>query len=252
LETPKDSNLEKIAVHLGYNAGPTENLKTAFNHSSWAAENSEVSNERLEFLGDAVLSLVVAEFIYLNFPHLPEGDLAKLRAEVVSTETLVYLAEKLGLRSALKLGKGEEEQRGRDRSSSLEDCFEAVIGALYLDLGLDEARGFIIDQLKPVVMEAGKNPGTRDHKTRLQEELLKLTGALPIYETAGEGPDHSKVFRSKVKVDEITLGEGVGTSKRRAEQQAARLARKLISEHPELVKIDSRSKNARVARSRNN
>ncbi len=183
-----------------------------------------MSNERLEFLGDSVLGLVVTNHIYRRYPDLPEGQLAKLRASVVNTGSLARLAREIGLGPTLRLGKGEDQSGGRDKESILADSLEAILGAVYVDAGWDAAARVILDRMSAVIVEAAEEPGGRDFKTQLQELTARLALGTPIYEISGSGPDHDKRFTAITIVDGIPRGRGAGTSKKRAEQVAARSA----------------------------
>lgn len=194
-------------------------------HRSWCAENpGSVSNERLEFLGDAVLGLAAADHAYVAHPSLTEGELAKVRAGVVNAATLAELATELHLGEALRLGKGEEASGGRGKPSILADALEAVIGALYLDGGWPVAQSFVIGLLESRIAEAADLPGSRDHKTLLQELAVQRHGSLPSYEVHDIGPDHEKRFFASVRIDAAEAGRGEGRSKKEAEQAAAAAA----------------------------
>jgi len=197
----------------------------ALTHRSWCAEHpDEPSNERLEFLGDAVLGLVVTDHIFQRFPDLPEGKLAKTRAAVVSAHTLAEVGLALGLGEWLRLGKGEDASGGRGKASILADAVEAVIGALYLDGGTEPVRVFVLDQLEERIIEAARHPGETDYKTRLQELAVSAGHTLPVYTLSESGPDHHKLFHAVVEVDGDRLGTGEGSSKKEAEQRSARAA----------------------------
>lgn len=197
----------------------------ALSHRSWCAENDgERSNERLEFLGDAVLGLVVTDYLYAAFPDEPEGQLAKTRATIVSAATLAEIGRALDLGPHLRLGKGEAASGGRDKSSILADAVEAVIGAVYLDGGMEPARALVLDQLEDRIAEAATRPGARDYKTRLQELAAAGGQRPPIYEISESGPDHLKRFVATVTIGGTVRGTGDGSSKKEAEQRAARAA----------------------------
>ncbi len=192
-------------------------------HRSWCAEApGNISNERLEFLGDAVLGLVVTDHLYRNYPDLLEGEMAKVRASIVSAATLAEVAGELDLGSALLLGKGEDASGGREKPSILADAIEAVIAAVYLDGGWPAASELILRLLGDRIAEASTGPGGQDHKTRLQELAARHLDAMPTYDVVDEGPDHAKHFRAVVRLDERLLGRGEGRSKKQAEQAAAR------------------------------
>ncbi len=194
-------------------------------HRSWCAENQgTASNERSEFLGDAVLGLVVTDHIFRTYPRLPEGELAKVRASVVNSEVLAEVACGLALGDALLLGKGEDASGGRQKASILADAMEAVIGAVYLDGGWAPAATLVMDLLSERIEEAAAGPGGQDYKTRLQELAARQFDHLPRYEVTDEGPDHAKRFFATVVVGGSARGSGEGRSKKQAEQGAAREA----------------------------
>ena len=205
-------------------------------HRSWCAETPGVpSNERLEFLGDAVLGLVVTDHIFRTYPDLPEGELAKVRAAVVNAGALAELAATLDLGRALHLGKGEDASGGREKPSILADAMEAVIGAVYMDGGYDAARALIMGLLGDRIEEAAAGPGGQDFKTRLQELAARRFDQLPQYDVADEGPDHAKRFFASVRIAGEVRGSGEGRSKKQAEQSAAREAWQVLqaAEDPE-------------------
>ncbi|HUR76755.1 MAG TPA: ribonuclease III [Acidimicrobiales bacterium] len=198
-------------------------LEAALAHRSWCAENEgTASNERLEFLGDSVLGLVVTDHIYRTYPELPEGELAKVRSSVVNAQALAETALSLDLGAAVRLGKGEDASGGREKPSILSDALEAVIGAIYLDGGWEAASEFVMRMLGPLIEEAAAGPGGQDYKTRLQELAAQHYPDLPRYLVEDEGPDHAKTFYAKVFIGPDEQGEGRGRSKKQAEQAAAR------------------------------
>lgn len=214
--------------------GDVNLVDQAFTHSSYVNEHRNLhlsDNERLEFLGDAVLELLVSQYLYREFPHLPEGKLTKTRAAIVREESLADFAKDCGFDAHVKLGKGEENSGGRTRPSLLCDLFEAFLGALYLDQGLDSVLRFLETVVYPKV-QAGVFSHERDHKTRLQEVLQKSGDVLIDYRMVKEeGPAHERIFHTEVYCDSKLIGEGQGTSKKNAEQAAAanalqRLAKK--------------------------
>jgi len=194
-------------------------------HRSWCAETTGASsNERLEFLGDAVLGLVVTDHLFRSYPTLPEGELAKVRASVVNSETLAELAASLELGDALLLGKGEDASGGREKPSILADAMEAVFGAVYLDGGWSGAAALVMRLLGERIEEAAAGPGGQDYKTRLQELAARRFEQLPLYDVDDDGPDHAKRFFATVSVGGQVRGRGEGRSKKQAEQGAARQA----------------------------
>ena len=197
----------------------------ALTHRSYAFERgSTETNERLEFLGDAVLGLVVTDLAYRRFPDLPEGELAKLRAAIVNMSTLADVARELDLGSEILVGKGEELSGGRDKPSILADAMEAVLGAVYLDRGLADA-GRVIERLFwPRMHTYASGGGERDYKTVLQELAAQTAGAVPQYRVTERGPDHAKRFTATVLLGGTPYGSGGGSSKKEAEQRAAREA----------------------------
>ena len=199
--------------------------EAALTHRSYAFEQGlEQTNERLEFLGDSVLGLVVTDMAYREHPDLPEGSLAKLRAAIVNMSTLADVARSLGLGELVLLGKGEEQSGGRDKPSILADALEAVFGAVYLDLGLAVATELIERLFRPRMEAYVRGEGTRDYKTILQELASQELRAIPEYRIEDRGPDHQKEFTATVFVGGEALGSGTGRSKKEAEQQAAREA----------------------------
>jgi ribonuclease-3 len=182
------------------------------------------SNERMEFLGDAVLGLVVTDHLFRTYPDLPEGELAKVRASLVNSEALAEVATALGLGEALLLGKGEDASGGREKPSILADAMEAVIGAVYIDGGWEAADDLVMRLLATRIEEAAAGPGGQDFKTRLQELAAHRFDQLPRYDVRDEGPDHAKRFYATVVLNGEALGTGQGRSKKQAEQGAARVA----------------------------
>jgi ribonuclease III len=217
--------LTALARRLGWEVRDAGLLVQALSHRSWCAEvPGTPSNERLEFLGDAVLGLVVAEHCYRAYPDMPEGALAKVRAAVVNTAVLAEMASGLDLGAALLLGRGEDASGGRRKASILANAAEAVIGAVFLDQGWDVASRVVLDMLDDRIELAAAGPGAEDFKTRLQEVVLRTIGELPRYELEGTGPDHARRYRARVLVAGAERGVGEGRSKKDAEQAAARVA----------------------------
>lgn len=205
-------------------------LQRAVRHRSWQAEHdADDSNERLEFLGDAVLGWVVADIAYRRFVDLPEGRLTDLRKSVVNATALAGLARDVGLGDALLLGKGEAAAGGSDKTSILSDAFEAVIGAVYLDSGADEAYRVVERLLLPAMTTALPTIDRLDAKTVLQELAARLDQDAPVYRVESVGPDHDKTFTATVTVGGVS-GVGVGRSKKAAEQVAADMAARLLEQ----------------------
>jgi ribonuclease-3 len=222
---PADELDRRLEARLGWTFVDHSLLDRALTHRSYCAEHGILeSNERLEFLGDSVLGFVVTAWVYEEYPALPEGELAKLRAAVVSAETLAELAARLELGAALRLGKGEDASGGRAKPSILADAMEAVFAAVYLDGGLDAAGTVILAALGASIREQAAGPGGGDFKTRLQELAAQRVDQLPRYQVRHEGPDHSKRFFATVLLRGVSYGEGEGRSKKAAEQAAARVA----------------------------
>ncbi|HEY7478128.1 MAG TPA: ribonuclease III [Actinomycetota bacterium] len=223
--------MEPLDRALGVNFRDPGLREAALTHRSFAFEHGlRVTNERLEFLGDSVLGLVVTDMAYAAYPEMPEGQLAKLRAAIVNMQALADVARSLGMGEVVLLGKGEEQSGGRDKASILADALEAVFGAVYLDLGLDVARELIERLFRPRMEAYVRGEGDRDFKTILQELASQELHALPEYRIAERGPDHEKEFTAVVLVGGESLGTGVGRSKKEAEQQAAREAHARITE----------------------
>ncbi len=222
---PAATALEALDAALGVEFADPALREAALTHRSFAFEQSlEVTNERLEFLGDSVLGLVVTDLAYRSYPTLPEGQLAKLRAAVVNMQALADVARALGVGELVQLGKGEEQSGGRDKASILADALEAIFGAVYLDRGLDVARTLIERLFGPRLEAYVRGEGDRDFKTILQELSSQRLRSLPSYEVDEEGPDHQKEFTATVSVAGEQLGSGVGRTKKEAEQHAAREA----------------------------
>lgn len=209
---------------LGYRFSEPELVRLALTHRSVSSEDrSRQDNERLEFLGDAVLQLVVTDLLYDSYPHLAEGQMAKVRAGVVSRATLAEIALELGLGAHVELAPSEDATGGRAKESILADAVEAVIGAVYLDGGMEPVRQVVTTLWAERIAERSKQPGIKDYKTRLQE-LAARDGGRPVYQVEGQGPDHDRRFSAVVSVAGVDYGSGEGRSKKEAEQAAARLA----------------------------
>jgi ribonuclease-3 len=218
-----DGALVLLNARLGHPVDEPSVLGPSLVHRSWCAEHPGWrSNERLEFLGDAVLGLVVTDHLFRTYPELPEGELAKVRASVVSAAALAEVAAELDLGASLLLGKGEDGSGGREKPSILADALEAVLGIVYIDGGWPAAERLVLGLLGARVTEAASGPGGQDYKTRLQELSSRRFESLPRYEVVDEGPDHAKSFDAAVRIDGEVRGRGVGRSKKQAEQAAAR------------------------------
>ena len=215
----------ELMRRIGHTFADESLLRLALVHRSFQAEHGEAeSNERLEFLGDAVLGFVIAESAYARLPDDDESRLSDLRQAVVNSTALARCAREIGLGEFMLLGHGESTGGGRDKESILGDAFEAVIGAVFLDAGIDTARGFVLRMLGEMIEETIPVLDTVDAKTALQELCARQGSQPPSYETAGEGPDHERVFTARVLVDGNEAGRGTGRTKKAAEQVAARAA----------------------------
>ena len=224
--------MDGLEQKLGYKFNNINLLKNALTHSSYANEvrNGFSSNERLEFLGDSVLSIVVSDYIYKHYPNMPEGELTKLRASLVCEKSLCAFSRELELGSYLMLGKGEDKGGGRERDSILADAFEAVLAAIYLDGGMEPARrhvmNFVLRELKHTDDEVFK-----DYKTALQEIIQRNPEESVTYILIDEsGPAHDKSFTVEVRLNSNVIGKGTGKNKKRAEQMAAKEALMLMGE----------------------
>lgn len=217
--------MEDIEKSIGYVFKNKNLLKKALTHTSYAYENHIESNEKLEFLGDSILEFVSSKYIYTNYPNLKEGEMTKVRAEVVCEDSLYIVAQKHHFSDFLYLGKSEEVSHGSSKPAILADSVEAVIAAIYFDGGLEQAEKFIIENLKEAIEESSKNVGKKDHKTVLQEKLQE-NGTVHIkYEVIKtSGPDHNKTFTVQVLCNESPLAIGEGKTKKQAEMQAAEKA----------------------------
>lgn len=214
----------ELQAALGHQFADPSILEAALVHRSYTAEHSEVpDNERHEFLGDAVLQLVVTDFLFHNYPDMREGEMAKVRAACVNRAELAAVAREIGLGHHIAMGIGELASGGREKDSILADAMESVLSAVYLDGGLEVARRVILDRWTGLIRSKAQAPGRRDFKTRLQEKLA-ARGLRPEYAVTDEGPDHAKVFSAEVSVDGVVLGAGTGKSKKEAQQEAARRA----------------------------
>ncbi len=217
--------LKKFEQQSGYVFEDLTLLRKAVTHSSYANEHRAYQlpcNERLEFLGDAVLNIIVSDHIFRTYPTLPEGELTRIRASVVCEGSLARCARQLKMGDFLLLGKGEALTGGRDRDSILSDAFEAVLGAIYSDSGLLKAQTWLLNKLMPTIHAAVKGTVFRDYKTLLQEHVQKTSDEKIIYHIDKEiGPDHNKKFYIKIILGQKVIGNGSGRSKKEAEQKAA-------------------------------
>ena len=223
--------IKELEAAIGYRFRNISYLQNALAHSSYANErwhNSLMSNERLEFLGDSILGMVVADHLYRSFPNRPEGELTRMRADMVCERALAKVANQIGLGGHILLGKGEELGGGRSRESILADAVESVIAACYLDGGMEAAKQFI-DRFVLSDVPVTKLHNT-DYKTALQELVQQKKNQIIQYTLVGEsGPDHDKQFRVELSLNGEVVGHGTGTSKKRAEQEAAKVAFEALS-----------------------
>ena len=218
-------NLKEFENSIGYNFKNIDLLKTAITHTSYAHENKVESNEKLEFLGDAILEFVVSNYLYTNYKKLREGEMTKVRASVVCEKSLHQIALKYKINDVIYLGKSEKQSNGNQKPAILADSVEALIAAIYIDSGIKEAEKFIIENLKEQIDEASKNVGQKDYKTVLQEELQKNGSVKIEYNIIKEeGPDHNKKFVAEVKCNGKYLAIGSGSTKKQAEMEAAKQA----------------------------
>ena len=217
--------MEKVEESIKYVFKNKELLKKALTHTSYAYENKVESNEKLEFLGDSILEFISSEYLYKTYPNLQEGEMTKVRATVVCEKSLYKIAKLHNFSDFLFLGKSEKKTGGENRPAILADSVEAVIAAIYLDGGIEEAKRFIIENLKGEIREATKHVGDKDYKTVLQEKLQEHGEVKIEYEiTQEKGPDHNKSFEAQVSCDGKILAKGKGKSKKEAEMHAAKKA----------------------------
>jgi ribonuclease III len=215
--TDRASLIEQLGVDID-----TELLDVALTHRSYAYEHGGIpNNERLEFLGDSILGQAVTVMLFREYPLLDEGDLAKRRASLVSSLALAEVARSIGLGAHLRLGRGEELTGGREKGSILADAVEAIIGACFLANGPEVATAFVLRLVTPLLDAPDRFGAAMDPKTALQELVASLGRGMPRYVVEGTGPDHARVFRAVVVVDDAELAEGSGTSKKQAEMAAA-------------------------------
>ncbi|MDU2687140.1 MAG: ribonuclease III [Paeniclostridium sordellii] len=220
------NNISKFEEIINYKFKNKAYILEALTHSSYSNENKSYAfNERLEFLGDSVLGIVVSDFLFKNETELPEGELTKLRANIVCEESLSDVAKHLNLGKHILLGRGEEVTGGRDRVSILADAFEAVIAAIYLDGGIEPAKTFVLKNMEEIIEDSIKGRIFRDYKTHLQEVVQSQGESNIVYNLVEEiGPDHNKRFVMEVRLNDESLGKGEGKSKKEAEQSAAKQA----------------------------
>lgn len=226
--------MKKLEEYLGYTFKNKKLIENALAHSSYANEirGGVTSNERLEFLGDSVLSIIVSSYIYENFKKMPEGELTRLRSSLVCEKTLCEFSRKLNLGEFLLLGKGERKNGGAERDSILADAFEAVLAAIYLDGGINPAREFVMRFVLPEIEGYDVRADFKDYKTLLQEIVQRNPEESVSYFLTGEsGPDHNKLFTVEVRLNSNTIGTGTGKSKKDAEEMAAKQALILMGEN---------------------
>ena len=233
MQETRKQQLQSFCQALGVQMHDLELLDMALTHTSYAHEAKQYPkpqhNERIEFLGDSVLSIIVSTYMYNNFPELAEGQLTKMRAHLVCEYSLFEYAKKIHLGDYLKLGKGEDFTGGRERPSILADAFESVLGAVYLDQGMDVARTYLLGLMQPEIDYICRHGIFNDYKTRLQEYLQRDGEVEITYRLLGSsGPEHNKVFTSEVIFEGKVIGKGQGHSKKDAEQHAAQQALKQL------------------------
>jgi len=219
--------IEELEKTVGYVFNDRKHILVATTHSSYSneAKDGVDCNERLEFLGDSVLSFVTSRYLYENFPNLPEGEMSRIRASAVCEKTLCSIAKRIDLGAYLRLGHGEECQNGRNRPSILADAFEALLAAIYLDGGIEPVRKFLLPIISAEIDTIVESGADRDYKTALQQFVQQERGSLLEYKTVNEsGPAHDKTFYVEVRLNGNVIGRGSGHSKRKAEQNAAKEA----------------------------
>ena len=225
MKVGENMELERLEASIGYVFKNKNLLINALTHTSFANENKVKSNEKLEFLGDSILEFLSSKYIYNNYKTLKEGEMTKVRADVVCEKSLYKVAQKHNFSDFLLVGKSQILNKGNERPAVLADCVEAVIAAIYFDSDLQQCEKFIIENLKDAIEVASKNVGLKDYKTVLQEKL-QVNGDINIqYNVLEElGPDHDKVFKVEVMCEGKRLATGIGKNKKSAEMEAARLA----------------------------
>jgi ribonuclease-3 len=234
MRASSSEDLSSLEASLGYTFRKKDRLKQSLTHKSYTHEQSKDRpsfNERMEFLGDAVLELIICEYLFTSFPEYTEADLSRIKAYIVQESTLAEVAENLDIGSYLLLGKGEEMTGGRNKPSLLADAFEAVLCAIYLDGGYQKSRDFVLSLLTKKIDDLTTNNFVFDFKTKLQEIAQAQFGVLPRYVThKEEGPEHKKIFEVKVFVKDDFLGSGKGKTKKAAAQKAAEQGLNKINE----------------------
>jgi len=216
------SSKEELMKRLGIDID-SETLRLALTHRSYSYENGGIpTNERVEFLGDSILGFSVAEYLYKKYPDLPEGDLAKRRAAIVSTRALAIIARDLGVGEHIFLGRGEAQSNGANKASILADTMEALIGATYLDQGMDAARALVLRFVTPLLEDVRLLGAATDWKTVIQEEVAAKKLGDMRYQVSGSGPDHARTYEATLVISDEPYGSGHGPSKKEAEQEAAR------------------------------
>ncbi len=219
-----DGDLTELVKQLGLSSMPAE-LPLAMVHRSYSYENGRIpTNERLEFLGDSVLGVIITDHLYRAFPDLPEGQLAKMRSAIVNAQSLAVVARQCDVGTYLLLGRGEQSTGGREKVSILADAMEAVIGAVFLESGLEGARAFILDRFAELIRTVPQLGAGLDWKTSLQELCAAIGRGTPEYVVVGDGPDHARTFTAQVRVGDQLFGNGFGRTKKQAEQEAAQTA----------------------------
>ena len=233
IHSARQKELVEFSKKLNIKFNNLELLNLAFHHRSYSNENSKqkhFNNERLEFLGDSVLGMATATFLYEDMMDNQEGDLAKIKSVVVSEKSLAPIARAIGIDKMLILGKGEEMSGGRQKDAILADAVEALIGAYYLDRGYEDAEKLVLSFIVPEIKKVQQNKGQKDYKTLLQEFYQKKYKMCPVYELVKKtGPDHDKIFWVSVKLKDVTYGPCEGKNKKSAEQNAAKMAWEIIT-----------------------
>lgn len=232
-----ENRLEMLQQLMDYKFKERSYLVRALTHSSFSNENKKEklkNNERLEFLGDSVLGLIISEYLFSHYANLEEGQLTKIRAKIVCEASLGSASKALRLGEFMMFGRGEELTGGRERTSILSDAFEALIAAIFLDGGMEQARAFVLRRLDAVIKDAVEGKLFVDYKTRLQEVIQIQKGNRIKYEIVREeGPDHSKIFYTEVRLNDVTIGVGSGHSKKESEQEAAKHGLKRLMNNAE-------------------